>query len=214
MSEYKTIKEVSEATMRFMRGKYELDEIGNGKDEVAFRNGDQTILTISIHDGYYDFQVEENTVKVADMESLEKAKQMILARMEPNRKPFPKENAIYSDCGHRCDLCQHYDGGAISEEFRMELIERINHVYGSNKTVEETRKVLNLCNGCGKPGFGEGCPQRDCATRKGVGKCLNCPEYDCGKATVGYRCGIEARSISAADVTWAILPYIEGQYGN
>ena len=214
MSEYKTIKEVSEATMRFMRGKYELDEIGNGKDEVAFRNGDQTILTISIHDGYYDFQVEENTVKVADMESLEKAKQMILARMEPNRKPFPKENAIYSDCGHRCDLCLHYDGGTISEEFRMDLIERINHVYGSNKTVEETRKVLNLCNGCGKPGFGEGCPQRDCAARKGVGKCLNCPEYDCGKATVGYRCGIEARSISAADVTWAILPYIEGQYGN
>jgi hypothetical protein len=96
----------------------------------------------------------------------------------------------------------------------MELLERIGRVYGSNKTLEEARRELPLCNGCNKPGFGEGCPQRECAAEKGAGKCLDCSEYDCGKATAGYQKGIEARSISADDVTWAILPYVKGQYGN
>ena len=251
MNDKTELQKVSEETMRFMRGKYALDEVA-GKyydiDCLKFRQGKRTILSINIHEDHYDFQIIYGKaerekfearlgefpetiqdlykrsdalhdglwmlIRVDNLEMLEALKQMIMIKKKPNRKPFPKEQAYYSDCGHRCDLCQHYDGGTINEEFRMELIERINRVYGSDKTVEEARKALNLCNGCGKPGFGEGCPQRECATKNGVGRCLDCPEYDCGKATVGYRRGIEARSISAADVTWAILPYVDGQYGN
>lgn len=47
-----------------------------------------------------------------------------------------------------------------------------------------------------------------------VPRCMDCAEYDCGKASVGWKPAIEARSISAGDVTWAILPYVDGQYGN
>ena len=32
--------------MRFMRGKYVLDEVGNEKDELKFRKGGKTVLTI------------------------------------------------------------------------------------------------------------------------------------------------------------------------
>ena len=32
-----TLKKVSEETMRFMRGNYVLDEVGNGKNELKFR---------------------------------------------------------------------------------------------------------------------------------------------------------------------------------
>lgn len=51
------LKRVSEETMRFMRGKYVLDEVGNGKDELKFRRGGKTILTIYIRNDRYDFLV-------------------------------------------------------------------------------------------------------------------------------------------------------------
>ena len=204
-------KQLGEEAMRFLRGKYALDEVGDGKDTVEFRDGDETVLTIYIRKGHYDFQVGERIVRVSDMKSLEEAKQLILAQKEPNRKPFPKENAVYAKCGHRCDLCQHYAGGANSEEFRAKLIEHVAHVYG------EPGGPIPPCQGCYHGGFSgkSDCPQIKCAAKKGLEKCQDCPKYtvECSPG-VGYNCGIEPRSISAEDVTWAILPYISEQYGN
>lgn len=37
MNERTMLQKVSEETMRFMRGKYVLDEVGNGKDEWKLR---------------------------------------------------------------------------------------------------------------------------------------------------------------------------------
>jgi hypothetical protein len=197
--------------MRFIRGKSVLDEVRNEKDEVAFSDGDQSILVIYIRNGYYDFQVGQNSIRVSDIESLEEAKQMILSYKEPNRKPFPKEYAVYGSCGHRCDLCVHYTGGTMNEERRKEMQERVRRVYGM-----QPNEAFPPCNGCANGGITEkyDCEQIKCAKDKGVPRCMDCAEYDCGKATVGYRRGIEARSISADDVIWAILPYVDGQYGN
>ena len=54
------LEKVSEETMRFMRGKYKLDEIP-GKyydiDCLKFRQGKRTILSINIHEDHYDFQI-------------------------------------------------------------------------------------------------------------------------------------------------------------
>ena len=38
------LQKVSGETMRFMRSKYALDEVGNGKDELKFRRSGRTIL--------------------------------------------------------------------------------------------------------------------------------------------------------------------------
>lgn len=60
MSTKSELQKVSEETMRFMRGKYSLDEIP-GKyydiDCLKFRQGKRTILSINIHEGHYDFQI-------------------------------------------------------------------------------------------------------------------------------------------------------------
>lgn len=64
-------------------GKYRLDEIGDGKWKMF----DATTLK----------QPEE-------------VRKLILIKKKPDRKPFPKENALYSKCGQRCDLCVHYVG--------------------------------------------------------------------------------------------------------
>ena len=51
------LEQVSHETMKFMRGKYRLDEIGDGKDELKFKQGAKTILTIYIHDDRFTFLI-------------------------------------------------------------------------------------------------------------------------------------------------------------
>ena len=241
------LQKVSEETMRFMRGKYVLDEVP-GKyydiDCLKFRQGKKTILSINIHKTHYDFQLifgkaerekfearrkefpktiqdiydKERTlhdgkwmlIRVEDMAMLEVVKQMILIKKNPNRKPFPKENAIYADCGHRCDLCIHYSGGTISDEFRSELKERLNRVYGGGN------EEIPLCRGCEHGGLDgkHDCHQKKCAAAKGIDKCINCGEYPCDKSTAGWPPRIEIKKVLADDVTWVILPYVDRQYGN
>lgn len=147
MSELTELQKVNEETMRFIRGKYFLDEIGNGIDELKLNVSGQTVLTINIREDRYDFffvfekaerelfEVRRNEfsqriqeiyhksrtyddgkviiISVTDLQTLEAVKQLILIKMKPNRKPFPKEQAIYASSGHRCDLCVHYNGGTI-----------------------------------------------------------------------------------------------------
>ena len=43
------LEQISHETMVFMRGKYCLDEIGNEIDELKFKQGQKTILTIYTH---------------------------------------------------------------------------------------------------------------------------------------------------------------------
>jgi hypothetical protein len=242
------LEKVSDETMRFMRGKYELDEVSNGKDELKFRRGGKTILAIYIRENKFDFLVifgkaerekyesqKDNIPKkirdiydnsktyhdgkwmiipVKDIKTLEMVKKLILIKKKPNRKPFTKEHAIYSDCGHRCDLCIHYTSGTVSKEFRYQLMEHVRRVYTPDKPIEEFIKDTPSCSGCANGGIDGQCFQKKCAKKKKLDKCINCNEYPCVNAVAGYREGIEARSISADDVTWAILPYVDDQYGN
>ncbi|MCL1910456.1 MAG: DUF3788 family protein [Kiritimatiellaeota bacterium] len=246
------LEKVSAATMRFMRGKYALDEVGNGKDELKFRRAGKTVLTIYIREGRFDFLVvfgkaerakfearrDEFPQKirdiydaaktfhdgkwiwfgVSDLETLEVVKELILIKKKPNRKPFPKDGAVYGDCGHRCDLCQHYAGLGGGEKFRAELRERVRRVYCPDTTMEELDKGFFICPGCanGRPvnDVCGPCEMKKCAAEKSAGKCMDCKQYPCDKATEGLRDGIQARSVAADDVTWAILPYVPLQYGN
>lgn len=237
------LQKVSEATMRFMRGKYVADEVGNGRDELKFRRGGKTILTIYIRDDQYDFLVifgkherdkfEEQrndfpkmirdiydnsttyhdgkwmSIPVSDMETLESVKKLILIKKKPNRKPFPKEQAVYSKCGMRCDLCLHYTGGTISEELRKELKKRIIRVY---KDTDNYGENMMLCPGCRSKDTRD-CNRLNCAREKGFEACLDCSDYPCGSCGI-VTSEITANSTLADDITWAILPFVDGQYGN
>ncbi len=211
MSDKTELQKVSEETMRFMRGKYLFDEVSHSRDKLEFHENGEAVIFIRMHEDRYDFHIDGKCIPVADLETLEAIKQMIMTKKRPNRKPFPKEHAVYSDCGHRCDLCVHYTGKTVSEEFRKEMQERVRRVYGLGPDEE-----FPPCKGCSNGGItGKfDCEQIKCAKDKGAVRCIDCAEYDCGKATAGWKPAIEARSISADDVTWAILPYVDGQYGN
>ncbi len=49
-------------------------------------------------------------IDVTTLKQLEEVKRLILIKKKPNRKPFPRDSAVYSKCGQRCDLCVHYYG--------------------------------------------------------------------------------------------------------
>jgi hypothetical protein len=248
------LKAVSEETMRFMRGSYLLDEIGNGKDELKFRRGGRTILTIYIRQDHYEFllifgktereqfearreefpqkirDIYDNTksyhdgkwiyIPVADPDTLEAVKKLIMIKKKPNRKPFPKEQAVYSSCGHRCDLCVHYTGEAISEEHRSKLKERLVRVYaGGIAEGSYWGDDMELCDGCHTGGLDKSfsCDSLSCAIEHGVDRCQCCHKNPCEKAHhlyQGLRPEIHTNIISADDVTWTILPYVYMQYGN
>jgi len=96
MSNTTELQKVSEETMRFMRGKYRLDEVPCTIDAncIKFRQGKKTILAIYIYEDsktYHDGKWM--MIPVADLDTLEAVKKLILIKKNPNRKQFPKENA-------------------------------------------------------------------------------------------------------------------------
>jgi hypothetical protein len=237
------LKKVSEETMRFMRGKYKLDEIP-GKyydvDCLKFRQGKKTILSINIHEDHYDFQLiygkaerekfeprlnefpkaiqklydPDRTlhdgnwmlIRVENLASLEFVKQMILIKKKPNRKPFPKTHIKLGNCGHRCDLCVHYKGKTSVSAEEIEYARTCcTAVYGGNNW------AMN-CNGCHFPDCTV--ESANCRKAKGREKCWDCKNYSTCKKTAGWPPEIHKRKITADEVTWAILPYVKGQYGN
>lgn len=209
---------------------------------VRFRQGKKTIVSINLHKDYYDFQIvlgkaerekfeavrhefpaeiqdiyeKERTlhdgkwlyIRVDNLYMWEAVKRLILMKKNPNRKPFSKEKAVVGKCGHRCDLCVHYIG--ISKEFRESMIPHLNVVYGD---LDWSMR----CTGCGTDGCycqgenSELCEPVKCFGQKQLNSCFECKEYPCEQATVGYK-ELEHKSISAEDVTWAILPYVPWQY--
>lgn len=243
MSNKTELEKVSEETMRFMRGNYRLDEVP-GKyydiDCLKFRQGKKTILSINIHDDYYDFQIilgkaerekfearrdefpqeiqdlydKERTlhdgkwllIRVDNMATLEAVKQLILIKKKPNRKPLSKTHMRLSNCGHRCDLCIHYTGEtAFTDEEKEYRLKCHVAVYGAEDW------PVN-CGGCRFPDCTV--ESAKCRKDKGQDKCHDCENYSTCLNTAGLPPKIHTRKITADEVTWAILPYVKGQYGN
>ena len=235
------LEKLSHEAMVFMRGKYRLDEIGNGKDELKFKQGQKTILTIYIHDDRYTFLIifgkkerecfeiqrsdfpkyiqdyYDNSktyhdgkwmfIDVRMLEQLEAVKRLILIKKKPNRKPFSRENAIYSKCGQRCDLCVHYAN--LDEGLRAIMVPHLIKMWGITD--------WNMrCGGCYSDNCyckEDPCNAKSCASQRGCSECRNCKDFPCIKATsADYRSMIHTEVHYADEITWAILPYVPMQY--
>lgn len=235
------LEKISHEAMVFMRGNYRLDEIGDGKDELKFKQGAKTILTIYLHEDRYTFLVifgkkerevfetrrDEFSMYIQDYydgsktyhdgkwmfidvktpEQLEEVKKLIFIKKRPNRKPFSKENAVYSMCGQRCDLCVHYVGTTEEQRAMMEPF--------LQKMWDITDWSMR-CNGCYSPECyckADPCNAKGCAPKKGITECKECKEFPCIKATsADYRSMIHTEVHYADEITWGILPYVPYQY--
>ena len=235
------LEQISHETMVFMRGKYHLDEIGDGKDELKFRQGNKTILTIYIHEDNFTFLIifgkkereyfemhaddfsqyihdyYDNSktyhdgkwmfIDVSTLEQLEEVKKMVLIKKKPNRKPFHKDNAVYSQCGQRCDLCVHYVN--TDESLRAVMEPYLSKMWGITDWSMR-------CDGCYSDNCyckDEPCNAKDCAPQKELSECIKCKDFPCIKATsADYRSMIHTEVHYADEITWGILPYVPYQY--
>ena len=152
-------------------------------------------------------------IRVDNLDALEAVKKMILLKKNPNRKPFPKTHIHSGNCGHRCDLCVHFKGQAtfIAEEMDYAR-ECCSAVYGIGSWEQS-------CDGCHFPDctsplFHRTIESATCRKSKELEKCLVCGNYTTCTKTAGWPPKIHTRTITADQVTYAILPYVKGQYGN
>ena len=235
------LEKVSHETMVFMRGKYRLDEIGDGRDELKFKQGQKTVLTVYTHEDKFTFLIifgikereifearrdefskdilnyydDAKTyhdgkwifIDVTEPAQLEDVKRLIQIKKKPNRKPFPKETAVYSKCGQRCDLCVHYTG--TTEEQRAVMEPLLNKMWENNDWSMR-------CNGCYSDDCyckDDPCNAKGCAPEKGIAECRECSEFPCIRATsADYRSMIHTQVHYADEITWGILPYVPWQY--
>lgn len=237
------LEQAGHQIMAFMRGRYCLDEVGDGKGELKFRQGKKTILTIYSREGRFDFMLifgqkeraafearrEEfpswiqeiyDSAKtyhdgkwmlfpVSAPEQVEALKPLIMIKKKPNRKPFPKEGAVYGQCGQRCDLCVHYIGQ--DEACRQEMIPPLTRMYGITDWSMR-------CGGCESDTCyckGEPCPAKACAAEKGLAQCRDCGAHPCIRATTSDHLSmVHTETHDAQEITWGILPYVPYQYEN
>ena len=235
------LEKISHETMVFMRGKYCLDEIGDGKDTLRFKQGKKTILTIYVRKDRYSFLIifgkkereqfererkcfSEHICQIYDHsktyhdgkwmlfdvtapEQLEEIKRLIRIKKKPNRKPFPPNGAVYSQCGQRCDLCVHYIG--TTEEQRALMEPYLTQMWG-------TTDWSMRCGGCYSTDCyckAEPCSAKSCAAEKEIAECKLCGEFPCIKATsADSRSVIHTEIHYASEITWGILPYVPWQY--
>jgi hypothetical protein len=183
---------------------------------LTFCDNGEVIFSIRIHEDRYDFIIDDKNISVFNLQTLETAKTLILEKKKPNRKPFPKEGAIFADCGHRCDLCLHFTGNSFTEKFRIEIRKLIEQAYNVEPKEGEDDLPPKLCDGCHKGGLDKDfdCYQIKCAVQNGFDKCVNCNKYPCEKSHAGLRPEIHTRTILAEGVTWGILPFVHKQYCN
>lgn len=155
----------------------------------------------TFHDGKWLF------FDVVSLEQLEEVKKLIQIKKKPNRKPFPKDNAIYSKCGQRCDLCVHYIH--TTEEQREMMVPYLDKMWGVSDWSMR-------CEGCHSDNCyykDEPCNAKSCASQKGICECKECSEFPCIKATsADHRSQIHVETYYADEITWGILPYVPMQY--
>jgi len=108
----------------------------------------------------------------------------------------------------RCDLCVHYTGGTVSEEFRGELKRLVGSFWGE----EDYGDGMMLCPGCFNK-KSKRCGKLKHARKQRLSSCLECENYpcgECGHVNIGICARKAGSTVPAEVITWALLPYVGG----
>lgn len=232
---------ISEETMRFIRGKYLLDEIGD-KKEVRFKHGKKTIFNIHFHEDKYVFQLvygkqerekfellrnnfslsiqkiyDETEVlhdgkwMFIDVDTLERLEE-VKELIKIKRKPDRKPFSKDNIILSKCGM--RCDLCFLYKD-NIEKDDRLAEFMELSSVVydDSTDYSKTVCLGCQNKDELDACNIKTCLIEKELSECKECKQFPCDKAPL-VRSKIERRSISADAVTKIILPYVHEQYGN
>jgi len=235
------LESVSYETMRFMRGNYRLDEIGDGKDELKFRQGKKTILTIYLHETYFSFLIIFGKTE--------------REAFDTRRDEFsPYVTAVYDAARTYHDgKWMSFDVSTLDQLEEMKKLIKIKkkpnrkpfsqagavaaqcgqrcdlciHYTGMEESLRAQIEPLLVkmwdktdwsmrCKGCDSDDCyckDDPCYAKSCVAEKKIANCTDCEQHPCARATsADYRSRIHTEVHMADEITWAILPYVPYQY--
>ena len=232
---------VSHETMAFMRGRYRLDELGNGRDELKFRQGRRTILTVYIHPDRYAFMLIFGRRERELFEAQRAEFPQYILDCYDGARTYPDGKWMLIDVTTLAQLEQVKRLILIKKRPNRKPFAREGALYSlcgqrcdlcvhySGQDPARRAQIEPLlsrmwgtddwsmrCDGCLSDGCycaDEPCHAKRCAAQRGLTACRDCPDHPCIDATAADRRSmIASESHSADEITWAILPYVPRQY--
>ena len=236
-----TLEKISRETIIFMRGKYRLDEIGNGKDELKFKQGTKIILTIYFRDDKFVFLIifgekerecyelrrEEFSSYInnyyENSETYHDGKWMFfdvttLEQLEEIKKLIqikkkPNRKPFVQEGAIYAQCGQRCD---LCVHYVGTTDERRAVMIEHLNKLWENRDWSMRCEGC----YSENCWCKDnpcfakeCAFKKELIECRECSEFPCDRATYAdFLARLHTEKHYADEITWGILPYAPYQY--
>lgn len=238
MTEFEKVKL---ETVRFLRGKYRLDEVSDGTEQVKFKQGTKTIVTIAIHKDKLNFLIIFGKAEREKFEGEKSEFSQAIRSFYDNSRTYHDGKWMFIDVSTLELLEEIKKLILIKKKPNRKPFLKENAVYGKcghrcdlcvhyTEIAEEFREMLiphlasvyggtdwsMRCTGCDTPGCqcytsNDICEPLKCLPTKQLTACADCKDYPCERSTVGYN-QLESKNMSADDVTWAVLPYVPHQY--
>ena len=184
---------------------YNMELLYNGKNEVKFRRGSQTLVTFYFKDNMLTVLIifgkkereifETSEYKFSDYianyyqnsKTYHDGKWMfidigddtyigdIVELIKIKKKPDPN---VITLCGYKCDLCKAYSKNIKKDDKRREL----SYVWQKYYDLDIPEKDI-YCDGCRSKKnamlLDSACPVRACVSQKNLHSCLDCGQYPC-----------------------------------
>lgn len=241
MTELETVKL---ETVKFMRGKYQLNEVGDGKEELKFKQGKKTILTIYLKEDKLVFLIIFGKAEREKFENVRNEFSQYILDYYDNAKTYHDGKWMFIDVATLQVLEEIKKLIIIKKKPNRKPFSKENAVYGKcghrcdlcvhyTKITKDFRDMLipHLSAVYGVSDWSlrcTGCDTPDCHCHRDGNelceplKCLQTKELDTCLNCSKYPCEqatvgykkLDSRNRSADDVTWAILPFVPYQYGN
>lgn len=237
----RTLEIISHDIMVFMRGKYRLDEIGDGKDELKFKQGSKTILTVYTHDDRFTFLIIFGKKERECFENRKSEFSQYIRDYYENSKTYHDGKWMFIDVTTLEQLYEIKELIQIKKKPNRKPFSKEGALYSAcgqrcdlcihfeNMPDEQRASIEPLlnrmwgdsdwsmrCKGCYSTEcycVDDPCNAKVCATEKGVSECRHCQCFPCIKATAAdFRSVIHTETHYADEITWGILPYVPWQY--
>lgn len=235
-------EKISLEIVRFMRGKYALDEIADkDNNSIYFMNKKNIVISIKIYIDKYDIVINlnenecnrfiqnkkeflNNIIDLFDETDLYNNEKKLIYPVRSVKdfddikalikfKFKPNRKTLTTENAIHSKCGHRCDLCIHFTDMNEKLRKRIvKHLINVYDGTDWSMR----CSGCDTDGCyvkDSECKTLKCAYENSLTACIDCNKYPCSESTAGYE-KLELRTISDDDVTWGILPYVPHQYGN
>jgi hypothetical protein len=214
-----------------------MDELWNGTDQLKFRRGGKTLISIGFNDGKFNvlvifgkserekFDLQRNEFSeyicnyYDNSKNYHDGKWMFIdisdetylddtyKLLQIKKKPNRKEDLSKAYVGYCGNRCDHCLLYIKNNETEKGNLEFHEKDWKIYHTEDEKRADYSGYTCAGCFSNNNQCPEKNCLAEKGLKSCVECDFLDCNKNSHDFDAGKCNLGISADDVTRAVIPY-------